>query len=152
MPAAVAVPAIASVVGAGVGAYGQHKATQAQSKANQQALAFQREQEAARKANFDKAMAAYEQKWNAWNASRNALLQRYGINVQSATPSGMMGGGAPMTPPGAIPRSQAPPGMPSQPMPTPQAPSGGVPNIPIPDRMQTVGALMRPELRYGMAR
>lgn len=144
MPAAsFIVPAAASVIGAGIGAFGQAKATSASSKANEQALAFQREQEASRKASFDTAMKQYESKWNAWNNSRNALLQRYGIDIGSAQPTtgNLMGGGqgAPAQPPGAVPRP--PQGAPMGP--------GGQESIPMPQGAQTVGAMMggqRPDL------
>jgi hypothetical protein len=58
-----------------------NKATDASSKANAQALAYTKEQEAARRADFAQAQAAYQRQWEAWNAQRMALLQRYGVDV-----------------------------------------------------------------------
>jgi hypothetical protein len=55
------------------------------------ALAFAREQEAAKKAAYDQSMKAYEAKWNAWQGQRTALLQRYGVDIAPPT---MPGAGA----------------------------------------------------------
>ena len=78
--AAVVVPAAikgAADVASGVmGGKGAKAAAQTQLQGTREALAFQREQEANRKAEYDKAMAAYQSQWNAWNANRMALLQR----------------------------------------------------------------------------
>jgi hypothetical protein len=83
MPAAVAVPAIASLAGTAASAIVGHKAQsnaqKSQERANAQALAYQREQDAARRQDYQQAMAV-------WDANRRALLQRYGVNI----------GGAPM--------------------------------------------------------
>lgn len=82
MPWAVAAPAIASLAGtvggAIMGSRSANKATKAQSDANTQALQFQREQEAARRQDYQRAMQAYE-------VNRNALLKRYGIDVGPST-------------------------------------------------------------------
>lgn len=98
-------PSIISGVGtlgaAALGSRSSNKATKAQSDANTQALQFQREQEAARRADFGRAMQAYE-------ANRNALLQRYGLSVPSAPQPGGMGApgagpGVPGMAPGQMP-------------------------------------------------
>lgn len=81
------IQAAGQLFGAYMASRGQNKATQASSQATAAALQFQREQEARRKAEYDKAMQAYEAKWNAWNATRTALLQRYGVDVGSASPT-----------------------------------------------------------------
>jgi len=87
MPAALVAPA---VISAGIGAAGsiaggliqshsQNKATNAQMQANREALAYQKEQEALKQAN-------YQRRYDAWNTSRNALLKRYGIDIGTPTP------------------------------------------------------------------
>lgn len=103
----------AAVIAAGIGAAGgvtggvlaskgnkeaaksQERSNQAaltsQDKAAAEALAFEREREAARKAEHDMAMQAYRAQWNAREQARVGLLRRYGVNV----PPGLMGGGAP---------------------------------------------------------
>lgn len=101
------------VIAAGIGAAGalggaalasraSNKATDASSKANAEALSYTKEQETARRADYDKANQAYQRQWETWNAQRMALLQRYGVDVSgmqaspmqspSAAPS-LMGGG-----------------------------------------------------------
>jgi hypothetical protein len=63
-------------------------ALSARAESTDKALAFQREQEAQKRAQYDQAMKAYEAKWNAWQSGRNALLQRYGIDIAPpATPA-----------------------------------------------------------------
>lgn len=78
---AVAGPAIGAaggIVGGILGSRAQNKATEAQERANQQALAFSREQEATRKANYDRA-------YGMWDASRQELMRRYGITLPAST-------------------------------------------------------------------
>jgi hypothetical protein len=93
------------VGGAKIGAGGNKAAAEADARANaaateaqltgsREALAFAREQEAARKAEHERAAAAYAAQWDARENARMALLQRYGISGQ-AVPSGMAAGGAP---------------------------------------------------------
>jgi len=85
MPAAVVVPALITAAGAAGGAYLQsrasNKATDASSRANAEALAYTKEQETARRADYAQAQEAYQRQWEAWNAQRMALLQRYGVDV-----------------------------------------------------------------------
>lgn len=85
---AVAIPAgiaaVGTLGGAALGGKAAKEAAKIQLQGTREALAFQREQETARRAEYDKAMGQYEAKWGAWNASRNALLQRYGIDVGPA--------------------------------------------------------------------
>ena len=110
MPPAVlaaAIPAAASVVGGVLGQRGQNKAIDAQAASADKAMAFEREQAA-------KGEEAYKQQWEQWNASRNALLERYGIDIappQTAGPGGPGGapGGPPGGPGGAQPRGAMPP-------------------------------------------
>ena len=106
---------IAAGIAAGGAIYGAHKAagaqkdaTNAQMDATNQALAFQREQAA-------KAEAAYAAEWERWNASRDALLKRYGIDIAPPTmPSPVANAGASGaagTAPGAVPRAGMVPGV-----------------------------------------
>lgn len=86
MPAALAQFVVPAVVGAGATIFGSHKqsqassqATQAQQKATADALAYQREKDARIQANRDKALAAYNQAWQAWYARNPNGVSRYGI-------------------------------------------------------------------------
>lgn len=96
----------AEVIAAGLGAIGigggaalsaraQNRATDASDRANQEAMAFQREQ-------GGKGEEAYRARWDAWNAGRNALLEKYGIDIAPPTMSGP--GGEVPGGPGAVPR------------------------------------------------
>ena len=91
--AAIAVPAIASVVGGYLKKRGQDNATKAQAGATDKAIAFQREQ-------AGKGEAAYKAAWDDWNQKQQFLMQKYGIDI---TPPGGMPEG-PGGPPGATPR------------------------------------------------
>lgn len=85
----------ASIISGVMQSRSQNKATEAQSKATAAALAYEKEKDALRR-------SQYEQAWNTWNASRNALLQRYGISLPNQPTSAF---GTP--PPGqgnAVPR------------------------------------------------
>lgn len=122
-----------AVIAAGVGAAGsllggvlqnraQGKATDAQSAATAEALAFQREQAA-------KAEEAYKQRYLESQAMRKALLDRYGVEVPGLGEAGAMppGGGGP---PGAMPRAAmggGPGGMPPNMAQRGGPPAGGVP-------------------------
>lgn len=122
MPAAIAIPAIAAVVGAGASLYGQHKASQQQSKASDQAIDYQREQDAEHRREFDVQEAARKQEadqqiayarwqWQAqqaqlapYRAARESVLAKYGIKGGVPVPEmpdfAAMGGGiAPGAPP-----------------------------------------------------
>ena len=99
MPAAAyVVPAVASVVGGYLAKRGQDNATKAGAASTDKAIAFQREQSA-------KGDAAYQQQMQMWQANRQALLDKYGIDIAPPSFPGP-GGGAP----GAVPRG--PRGMP----------------------------------------
>lgn len=131
MPPAVAAAGIAAagtLGGAALQSRSQGKATQAQSQANQQALQWEREREAMRKAEYDKAMDLYRQQFDAWNAGRSALLARYGVEAPTAVaqmgrPEVQASGGPPMAPGG------------------PQAGPGA--ELRMPDRAMSLGRLMR---------
>jgi hypothetical protein len=130
---AAGIAAAGSVAAGAMGSRASNKATTASAKANSDALAFQREQEAGRRAEFDKAQGRYEQQWNAWNANRNALLQRYGVDIGSP----QMGQPAQ---PGTAPQTGAAPQAVPQRAPMPAA---GVPARPETAVLgQTLGDLM----------
>ena len=77
--------------GAALGGKAANKAAKAQAASTDKALAFSREQEAARKANYDKA-------YSMWLSSRNQLLERYGLPTQGMPQMGgpQMTGGSPI--------------------------------------------------------
>lgn len=96
MPQAVllaAIPAAAAVGGAIVQSRATNKATQASTKSNDAALAYAKEQEAIRRADYERALAE-------WQAGRQALLSRYGVSVPAYS--------APRPPTLAAPSSGAP--------------------------------------------
>jgi hypothetical protein len=78
---AAGIAAAGTVGGAYLASRSSNKATDASSKANAEALAYTKEQEAGRRAEYEKATQAYQRQWEAWNAQRMALLQRYGVDV-----------------------------------------------------------------------
>lgn len=84
----------------------QNKATDASERSNAAALAFTKEQEAQRKAVYDQRMAQ-------WTASRNALLQRYGIDIAppSTAPAGPAPGPVTMPQPGPATAVTGQPGL-----------------------------------------
>ena len=93
----------AATVGAGaLAARASNKATSTSAKANAEALAYTKEQETTRRADYDKATELWKAQWNAWNGQRMAYLQRLGVDVSgmqappmqspTAAPS-LMGGG-----------------------------------------------------------
>ena len=93
----------ASLGGAALGGKAANKAAKLQSQSTDKALAFSREQEAARKANYDKA-------YSMWLSSRNQLLQRYGLPTMGEAPMA----GPQMTSSGA-PIQSASVGLPARP-------------------------------------
>src|SRR4030042_637527 len=106
MPPAVAVAGIGAagtLGGAYLQARAQNKATDASERATKEALAFSKE----RLAGGD---ADYARKMQAWEAGRNALMQRYGIDIAPPMPGGGPGGGMPGGggPQGAVPREIPP--------------------------------------------
>lgn len=130
MPPAIAaapwlIPAItgAGVIGgAALQSRGQNRATAAAERAQSEALAFEREREAARQREHQARENAYMQQWNAYQAQRAALMARYGINL-GGTPAGgrqHLGGGP------KAPASQAP----VAPQAAPMAPGGPMPEAP----------------------
>jgi hypothetical protein len=110
------------------------KAAKTQLQANRETIAYQREQEAARRGDFEKANTAYQAKWEAWNANRMALLNRYGVDIGS-TP-------APARP--AAPAMAQPAQAPGGRLVQAQQQVGGVPQTGgMPQTGQTLGSLMQ---------
>ena len=82
MPAAIAIPAIASLAGAGIAAYGAHSASNAnrqadvlQAKGNTDALDFQKAQEAERVKEYNDQKTAAQAAWDAEQARRAPYRQ-----------------------------------------------------------------------------
>jgi hypothetical protein len=141
MPAAIAVPAIASVVagvgGAAIAAHGNSSAAKTQQKSTADALAFSREQEAERKREWE-----YQQKQAAaaWQARQQMLapfmaggysvLGKYGINTSMPQ--------QPSMPPAPAPRRAVPPQMPGGVPPL----SAGAPQVNTGQPSATLGDLM----------
>jgi hypothetical protein len=80
MAAALAIAA-GTIVAGYLAKKGSDKATDASSKANAEALAYTKQQEATRRAEYDKAMELYKAQYEAWNGQRMAYLQRLGVDV-----------------------------------------------------------------------
>jgi hypothetical protein len=78
---AAGIAAAGTLGGAALASRSSNKATDASSKANAEALAYTKEQETTRRADYAQAQQAYQRQWEAWNAQRMALLQRYGVDV-----------------------------------------------------------------------
>ena len=76
-----AIGAAGTVAGAVIAKKSADKATKASATANAEALAYTKEQETGRRAEYEKATQAYQRQWEAWNGQRMALLQRYGVDV-----------------------------------------------------------------------
>lgn len=87
MPGAAIVEAIGTLGSAAIGSRQASKATKAQERAADQALAYERERETARRNAAEQANAAYRKQWEAWNAQRLGLMKRYGMNVPAAGPA-----------------------------------------------------------------
>jgi hypothetical protein len=127
--------AVGNVIGAGIGLLGTKSAESAQEKSTDKALAYQQQQDATRKAEYDKAMAAYQQRVQYQDALRSSLLSRLGFDTSSLPSAGASApapaGGPVSIPggaPGAVPRA-LPPGGPMQ-APAPAAPQPGGPMQP----------------------
>lgn len=80
-----------SLIGGAMASRGANKANDAQRRANDQALTFEREREATRRAEYQEALALQKAQYQARENARLGLLKRYGINV----PSGGASGGVP---------------------------------------------------------
>lgn len=96
---------VGTLGGAALQARAQNKATEASERATREALAFSKE----RLAGGD---ADYARKLAAWEAGRNALMERYGIDIAPPAP---MSPGMPVR--GGSPMDQAVPRGPGGPQP-----------------------------------
>jgi len=105
---AAGIGAIGALGGGALAARSANKSASTQAASSDKALAFAREQEAAKKAQYAEAMKAYQAKWEAWQAQRTALLQRYGVDI--APPTHPAAGGAPGAAPGGPTSVPAPSG------------------------------------------
>ncbi len=84
------IEAPAQLAGAAMGGKAQKKAAQMQQQSTREALAFEKEKEARRQADYDKA-------YGIWQAGRQALAQRYGLPIEAVGLGGppAAGGAAP---------------------------------------------------------
>jgi FtsZ-binding cell division protein ZapB len=110
-----AIGAVGSLAGGIIGNKAQKNATNASLQAQREALAYEKEKDAQRKAEYDKAVEVYKQQQDAWQANRRAILGRYGVHLPDQAPGGMVGGGMTTPPPrvtlGSIAGAQPPPMM-----------------------------------------
>lgn len=79
--AAYIVPAVASIVGAGIQSSSQKNAAKRQATANQQALALERERDAEERRRYDQQVAMYNQAAAAREHIRRQILRRHGYDV-----------------------------------------------------------------------
>ncbi len=85
-----------------LGGKGAEKAAKAQERSAAAALAFAREQEAEQKRRYEQGYGQFNQQTADWYAARNALLNRYGVDINLGS------GGLPpagQAPPSAVPRA-----------------------------------------------
>ena len=108
---AAGISAAGALGGAALSSRSANKAADTQVQAGREALAWEKEKEARRRADWEKGM-------QIWSAGRQALAQRYGLDLGDVMPS--EAGAAPM---GAA----VPPGVAQRPMPTPGAMAQGGP-------------------------
>jgi hypothetical protein len=132
-----------------MGGKGADKAAQTALQGNREALAFQREQEAGRRADYEKANTAYQAKWDAWNANRMALLNRYGVDIGSSpAPSLPAAGAAGASGAAAGVGRPASPGTPNRLMAS-ATPQGIQPNATLGDLMQGPATIEDVNTRLG---
>jgi hypothetical protein len=79
MPGAAIVKGVATLGGAVLGARANNKASEATERSTNAALAFEREKEARRRMEHDRYQAERMRQWNAFQAQRAGLLQRWGV-------------------------------------------------------------------------
>ena len=103
--AAAAVTAAGALGGAALANRGASRAAQAQQRAGAEALAFERERDAADRAERQNALRLQEQQHNAREAARRSVLRHYGIFTPDVPTSF---GGQPSGAPGPAPRGAAP--------------------------------------------
>lgn len=80
-PLSAGITAAGDLAGAALGGKAAKSAAKTQAQTTDKTLAFAREQEAAKKLQYAEAMKAYQAKWEAWQGQRQALLQRYGVDI-----------------------------------------------------------------------
>lgn len=121
-PAVVAagIGAAGAIGGAVLGSRAANKASDTQAQANSEALQFQREQ-------ANKAEQVYKQQWDQWNRQRQALMQRYGIDI---APPNMQQGPQGMSPQPTGPQGMAPGKAVARPPMMGAQPPGGAPTGP----------------------
>lgn len=143
-PAVIAagIGAASALGGAALQSRSANRSVDAQTRANQQAMDYERQKQAEAKAQRDQAAAAYRTAWNAWYARNGEEgVRRYGVPVGITIPTTKAGAtaavkGAPLGQPGPVapppaagpvgqsqgvaPMSQGAPAMP------PGAPMGGM--------------------------
>jgi len=103
--AAAAATAAATLGSAGIGYLSNRSANNANRRASDAALTFERQRYADTKAAQDRAWADYERRRDTWDTGRRAILAHYGINIP-----GMGGGGAPTGGAGGAPAAIPVPG------------------------------------------
>ena len=96
----------ATLAGAAIQSGANSNATAASLQGTREALQFQREQAAAKKAVYDQAMAQYQAHWQGWQNLRMAALKSYGFDVGSVPP-----GTASAAPAGSLAATGASPGV-----------------------------------------
>jgi hypothetical protein len=94
--------------GALLGSRSNNKAAQYQSRAAEEALKFEREREATRIAQFERAEAARAEYMRQWNMARQGLLKRWGVPMGGANLGTMGGADARASSAGRMPTGQAP--------------------------------------------
>lgn len=142
MPAAVAIPAIASVVGTGASLLAQKSAQKSQSDSSQAALDFAREQEANRRREFEERQALAKARYEAFQAKWGGLslgaMKHFGMGPGAGAAGGMQM--PTLLQPGSAPTSTPPPGAGMPPPPPP--PSASLP--PPPPKTASLGNLSAP--------
>lgn len=89
--AAAAITAAATLAATKMSSNASGKASRSQAKATDDALQFEREREATRRAEYDRAQKMQQAAWEAREANRLAILRRYGVNTSPATPGASPG-------------------------------------------------------------
>jgi hypothetical protein len=88
-----AIGGAAQLGGAALGGKAANKAAKAQAASQDKSLAFAREQEAAAQGRYGQSKAQYDKQVADWYAARNALLGRYGVDINLGS-GGMPAGGS----------------------------------------------------------
>lgn len=86
-PVSAGIAAGGQLAGAGISAAGNKAAAKSAERSNAAALEFAKQQQAQRQANYTGADKQYTQRLNDWQTARQALLQRYGVDISLGSPS-----------------------------------------------------------------